>query len=153
MHVGGEPVRQGLVCGRPLVDPADEHVVLGAVVRVLGQRVARPQRRPPGPLEPLLEPLGVRRRQDVAHRAELVHDHERQAGIGDRVGPCVDVSQQVRIVVERRGVAARLAGEQADPVERGQVGRVERPDGSGHEHDLLTGSPTLGVPGSPSTCR
>src|SRR5918998_1656182 len=91
-------------------------------------RVPAAQRRPPLVLEPGVEGGGVEGAQDVAADALVVLEHEGQLGLEACVGADVDVTEQVRVVVEGGGVVPGVARLQAHPVEVVEVLGAEATD-------------------------
>ena len=89
--------------------------------RAAAERVALAQGREPDLLEPPLEGAGVGHAEAVAGHPVLVVQHPGD-GVGEgEVGPGPEVAEQVGVVVQGARVAAAGAGEQADPVDPGQV--------------------------------
>ena len=102
-----------------VVQPLDQ----GGVGRggAAAARVALAQGREPDLVDPPLEGDGVGDGEAVAGHPAVVVQHARD-GVGEgEVGPGPDVAEQVGVVVQGARVVAGVAGEQADPVDPGQV--------------------------------
>jgi hypothetical protein len=100
-----------------------------------GVWVAGPQAGPPVAFQPFLEGLGIERADDVAAHAFAVFGHEGQRRLEQAVGGCEKVPEQLGVVVNRGGILAFVAGEQADPVQGVKVAGAVRADpGSGAIH-------------------
>ena len=108
--------------------------------RPAAERVAGPQRREPHVRQPLLVAAGVGHGEAVPGHPVVVVQHPGH-GVGEgQVGPGPHVPEQVGVVVQGARVVPARPGEQAHPVDAGQVVHGAGPHRR-HRSTLAAGGP------------
>jgi hypothetical protein len=132
-------IGEDVIVGAPgMVDHVGRPLIRRPRIPVAGVRlpVATAQRRPPALFQPLLEGPGVQGAEAVPAHPELVLRHERQGRLEQAVRRRVEITEQIRIPVQRRRVVTALPGAQADPVQVTEVtGAVPTDDHGGAARD------------------